>query len=88
MSGREIAGAGALVGATLVVAAPAWGVELPFALEPWDNAARIALPWWLRNLAVFGDNVKLHGHNYVLEATVSGAVDPLSGMAVDISVLR
>ena len=44
----------------------------------WDDA---------RNLAVFGDNVRLHGHNYVLEATVEGMVSGITGMAVDIGVL-
>ena len=40
-----------------------------------------------RNQAVFGDNVKLHGHNYALEATVEGTVDPETGMAADIGAI-
>lgn len=44
----------------------------------WDDA---------KNLAVFGDNVHLHGHNYILEATVEGIVSGITGMAVDIGVL-
>ena len=52
-------------------------------------AHRYARPEWddARNRAVFGDNVNLHGHNYVLEATVAGAVDPVTGMAADIGRL-
>ena len=40
-----------------------------------------------QNQAAFGVNVDLHGHNYVLEATVRGAVDPETGMAADIGAL-
>jgi 6-pyruvoyltetrahydropterin/6-carboxytetrahydropterin synthase len=52
-------------------------------------AHRYSRPEWdaARNLAAFGDNVKLHGHNYVLEATVEGEVDPLTGMAADLGDL-
>ena len=46
--------------------------------DEWDEA---------KNLATFGDNVKLHGHNYVLEATAAGVVDQETGMAADITVL-
>ena len=28
-----------------------------------------------------------HGHNYLLEVTVSGALDPATGMSVDIGVV-
>jgi len=44
----------------------------------WDEA---------RNREIFGDNVDLHGHNYILEATVEGEVDPVTGMAADIGAL-
>jgi 6-pyruvoyltetrahydropterin/6-carboxytetrahydropterin synthase len=52
-------------------------------------AHRYARPEWSdeRNQAVFGENVKLHGHNYVLEATVEGPIDPATGMAADIGLL-
>jgi 6-pyruvoyltetrahydropterin/6-carboxytetrahydropterin synthase len=42
-----------------------------------------------RNRSVFGAcaNPHGHGHNYVLEATVEGAVDPETGFSVDLGVL-
>lgn len=46
--------------------------------EDWDEQ---------RNRAVFGDNVKLHGHNYILEAAVEGTIDATTGMACDITSL-
>ena len=41
------------------------------------------------NRAVYGkcDNPYGHGHNYVLEVTVAGPVDPKLGRAADITVL-
>lgn len=41
------------------------------------------------NRALFGkcNNVHGHGHDYRLEVTVTGAVDALSGMIVDLGVL-
>jgi 6-pyruvoyltetrahydropterin/6-carboxytetrahydropterin synthase len=43
-----------------------------------------------RNLAVFGRcaNRNGHGHNYTLEVTVTGAVDPVSGFVVDLKWLK
>ncbi len=38
-----------------------------------------------KNLEVFGDDVNDHGHNYVIEITVGGAVDPATGMVVNLS---
>lgn len=42
-----------------------------------------------RNLAVFGAcaNPHGHGHNYALEATVRGTIDPRTGFSVDLGVL-
>lgn len=40
-----------------------------------------------QNRARFGENVHLHGHNYVLEAQFEGAVDPETGMAVDLGAI-
>lgn len=37
-----------------------------------------------RNLAVFGQCARDHGHNYVLEASVSGDPDPETGMVVNL----
>lgn len=37
-----------------------------------------------RNLGVFGPCARDHGHNYVLEASVSGDPDPETGMVVNL----
>lgn len=37
-----------------------------------------------KNREVFGACVTDHGHNYVIEVTVGGAVDPLTGMVVNL----
>jgi 6-pyruvoyltetrahydropterin/6-carboxytetrahydropterin synthase len=43
-----------------------------------------------RNQAVFGkcNNPHGHGHNYLLEVTVAGAVDPVTGMVVNLYDLK
>ncbi len=43
-----------------------------------------------RNFAVFGKcaNRQGHGHNYTLEITVTGRVDPVSGFVVDLKWLK
>jgi 6-pyruvoyltetrahydropterin/6-carboxytetrahydropterin synthase len=49
-------------------------------------------PAWTqdRNEAVFGRcaNRNGHGHNYTLEVTVTGAVDPITGFVVDLKWLK
>jgi 6-pyruvoyltetrahydropterin/6-carboxytetrahydropterin synthase len=42
------------------------------------------------NTALFGkcNNPNWHGHNYVLEVTVAGAIDARSGYVMDLSKLR
>lgn len=42
------------------------------------------------NRALYGrcNNVNGHGHNYVLEVTVSGSVDPQTGMVMDLKKLK
>ena len=37
-----------------------------------------------KNLEVFGDDVRIHGHNYILEVTMTGPVDPNTGWLVDL----
>lgn len=46
----------------------------------WDEA---------RNVAAFGKCARpeYHGHTYTVDVTVSGAVDPLTGMIVDLAAL-
>ena len=36
----------------------------------------------------FGKAVNLHGHNYVLEVTIQGAVAPETGMVMDLKALK
>jgi 6-pyruvoyltetrahydropterin/6-carboxytetrahydropterin synthase len=46
----------------------------------------LARPEWdaRRNEEVFGACVREHGHNYVVEVTVAGAVDPTTGMVMNL----
>lgn len=41
-----------------------------------------------QNLAVFGEDVRIHGHNYELEVTVTGEIDQGSGFIIDIQMLN
>ncbi|HWE42371.1 MAG TPA: 6-carboxytetrahydropterin synthase [Gemmatimonadaceae bacterium] len=54
-------------------------------------AHRYRRPEWddARNAAAFGlcARPNFHGHSYVCEVTVRGAVDPLTGFVVDLGVL-
>lgn len=38
--------------------------------------------------AVHGEEVRRHGHNYLIELTVAGPVDPLTGMVVNMSEIK
>ena len=40
------------------------------------------------NARAFGSLTVAHGHNYVLEVTVRGAVDPATGMVMDLGELK
>jgi 6-pyruvoyltetrahydropterin/6-carboxytetrahydropterin synthase len=40
------------------------------------------------NTRVFGHLTATHGHNYVLEVTVRGEVDPQTGMLMDLAELK
>jgi 6-pyruvoyltetrahydropterin/6-carboxytetrahydropterin synthase len=40
------------------------------------------------NARVFGHLAVVHGHNYVLEVTVRGPVDPRTGMVMDLGELK
>jgi 6-pyruvoyltetrahydropterin/6-carboxytetrahydropterin synthase len=55
-------------------------------------AHRLFRPDWSdeENLEVFGPcaNPGGHGHNYVLEVTIGGAVDPKTGMIADLKWLK
>lgn len=39
------------------------------------------------NARVYGQCFRPHGHNYVLEVTVAGALDPATGMSVDLGAV-
>ena len=51
---------------------------------------RLANPDWSeeKNAEVFGIESQTHGHNYVLEVTVAGDVDPVNGMIMDLNELK
>lgn len=55
-------------------------------------AHRLGLPEWddARNRAVFGlcANPNWHGHNYELDVTVEGEIDPATGFVMDLKKLR
>jgi 6-pyruvoyltetrahydropterin/6-carboxytetrahydropterin synthase len=53
-------------------------------------AHRYIKPEWdeAKNRAVFGYNPPAHGHNYMLEVTVVGEVDPKTGMVVNLFDLK
>jgi 6-pyruvoyltetrahydropterin/6-carboxytetrahydropterin synthase len=40
------------------------------------------------NGRVFGNLTVAHGHNYVLEVTIRGRVDPQTGMVMDLAALK
>ncbi len=40
------------------------------------------------NRALYGPCFRPHGHNYLVEVTVGGRVDPLTGIAVDLEALE
>lgn len=39
------------------------------------------------NAEIYGQCFRQHGHNYVLEVTVAGALDPATGMSVDLGTV-
>ena len=41
-----------------------------------------------KNLEVFGKDYNTHGHNYILEVSVTGPIDPGSGWLVDLQQLN
>ncbi len=60
--------------------------------EHFSASHRLFNPEWTdeRNQEVFGKcaNPSGHGHNYVLEVTVAGEVDPVTGYVIDLKVLK
>ena len=53
-------------------------------------AHRYWRPEWSaeENARVFGSLTVVHGHNYELEVTLAGPVDPVTGMVVDLAELK
>ena len=41
-----------------------------------------------QNFKVFGDDIRVHGHNYVLDVTVTGPINQESGFIFDIQELK
>ena len=41
-----------------------------------------------KNYQVFGDDVKVHGHNYILDVTITGEINPESGFIVHIQDIK
>ena len=58
----------------------------------WNSAHRLFRPDWSdeRNEEVFGhcSNAHWHGHNYEMDVTVSGPIDPDTGYVLDLKVLK
>jgi 6-pyruvoyltetrahydropterin/6-carboxytetrahydropterin synthase len=58
--------------------------------EKFSSAHRLfsgALPA-SENASLFGKCVNLHGHNYTLDVGVSGPVDPVTGMVINLTDLK
>jgi 6-pyruvoyltetrahydropterin/6-carboxytetrahydropterin synthase len=55
-----------------------------------SSAHRYWRPEWSAedNTRIFGNLTVPHGHNYVLEVTVRGAIDPATGMVMDLGELK
>ncbi len=41
-----------------------------------------------QNMAVFGDDHRIHGHNYELEVSLTGSVDPDTGFLADLEAVK
>ncbi len=41
-----------------------------------------------KNYSAFGDDIKVHGHNYELEITIAGPVNPETGFIIDLKTLN
>lgn len=58
----------------------------------WNSAHRLYRPDWTdeRNAEVFGacSNPHGHGHNYEMDVTVSGEIDPETGYVLDLKILK
>ena len=63
-----------------------------FRKSHFNAAHRLYLPDWSdeKNKEVFGScsNPYYHGHNYDLEVKVTGEVDPVTGMVIDLKDLK
>lgn len=58
----------------------------------WNSGHRLYRPDWTdeRNSEVFGPcaNPHGHGHNYEMDVTVSGPIDPETGYVLDLKILK
>lgn len=59
--------------------------------EHFNAAHRLFNPLWTneKNDEIFGlcNNANFHGHNYTMEVTVTGEIDPDTGYVIDLKVL-
>jgi 6-pyruvoyltetrahydropterin/6-carboxytetrahydropterin synthase len=79
ISPRGEAGAGRLAATTLLVTRRAtFAAAHVLRREDWTDG---------HNREVFGACAGEHGHNYILEVSVSGAVDPETGMVINLKSL-
>ena len=55
-----------------------------------SSAHRYWQPRWSadENARAFGSLTVTHGHNYVLDVTLAGPVDPITGMVMDLAELK
>ena len=53
-------------------------------------AHRYNNPGWSEseNLAAFGDDHRIHGHNYELEVSFAGQLDPATGFIADLGMIK
>ena len=67
------------------------GMEASLTLKTHFSAAhRLALPElsYEENCEIYGKCARSHGHNYHLEVSVTGEIDPRTGMLVDLGALQ
>lgn len=63
-----------------------------FRTAHFNAAHRLYIPSWSeeKNKEVFGlcCNPNFHGHNYAFEVCLTGEVDPVTGMLIDLKILK
>ena len=57
-------------------------------MPPTDCIMRIGMRQKIKKFLAFCSNANYHGHNYDLEVKVVGEVDPMTGMVIDLKLLK